>query len=64
MSLRLHLDDYKATFGGGMIPFDNAYHKAYNPAAGPGQGTLAEAQMAGGYALLEAFIKFVESRDA
>lgn len=45
------LQSYKQSFGGGMIPFDTAYHKALNEGH-----TVAMAQTAGVHAILKAFV--------
>lgn len=45
---------FRRQFGGGMIPFDNAYRDCKREGR-----TTAEAQAAGGYALIESFIEFV-----
>lgn len=52
------LDDaceaWRQQFGGGMVPFDRAYHEAFGAGA-----TAAESQAAGVAAALEAFVAHI-----
>lgn len=58
--LRWYVDAYRAeNFGGGMIPFDFAYHKALDSGHSP-----AASQTAGVYAVLNAFVKYVEQKES
>lgn len=58
MTPRELLEDWKRRFGGGMLPFDFAYQESREA-----RGTDAEAQQAGAYALLEAFVEELEDQE-
>jgi hypothetical protein len=58
-ALQAALAEWKESFGGGMIPFDFAYQDCYS-----GGGSIAQAQIAGGHALLESFVEYVAKREA
>jgi len=45
------------SFGGGMVPFDQAYHEVLKEGGSPAQG-----QAAGAYALLHFYMYEVEKR--
>lgn len=57
MSIDEAIEIWKTSFGGGMVPFDDAYFTALGEGATP-----AEAQRRGVYALLDEFAKFYNDR--
>jgi O-methyltransferase involved in polyketide biosynthesis len=54
--MREFLERYRRQFGGGMLPFDNAFFDALRN----GKSTV-EATQAGGHALLDAFVAQYEA---
>lgn len=57
MDIFLALELYKASFAGGMLPFDNARRAAIESGH-----SIAEAEMRGVYAVLDRFVGVVEGR--
>lgn len=59
MTARQLLEVWRGRFGGGMVPFDKAYHEVLATGAIP-----AHAQMAGAYAMLTQFVDELEQIEA
>lgn len=58
--LREYAIRWKESFGGGMIPFDTAYWRV----RADDDKSIADAQLEGGHALLDAFVEAVIQQEA